>query len=144
MWILPVVRRAVLIGSALLAAAAPAASATPTDTVLKVSLELDGRSRSWALSCEPPRGTLPERDAACASLARLGDVTAAPQSPQVCVTGSPAWLGGVSLRGRIHGVPIRQLVAANYRCWGQTSAYGLARALGLGPHLLAARSQSRG
>ena len=105
-------------------------------TSLRVELSVDGVFRSWTLRCDPAVGTLPNRSAACARLARLSDL-GAPVAPTACIAGFPSWLTGLSVRGTIRGVSVRRLLDSDYRCWGSTSGLGLGRALGVGPHLVA-------
>lgn len=69
--------------AAVVAATTPAAAPAPTS--LRVVYYEDGREPEtrivWTLRCNPPRGTLPRRSAACRELARLGASTLRPVPP---------------------------------------------------------------
>jgi hypothetical protein len=94
----------VIVVATLAVAVAAAPAASPKPIALRVVYFEDGREPEtkivrW-LRCNPPRGTLPRRTAACRELARLGVSTLLPIPPATACTeiyGGPqvAYVSGV-------------------------------------------------
>jgi hypothetical protein len=62
---------------------------SPPSTGAELTIVIDdgaGRKRTWTLTCDPPGGTHPDPDAACAALAAKGEAALPPKRKDVACT----------------------------------------------------------
>ena len=78
-------------------------TAAPTDLVIRVWPQGQGRSRTWTLRCEPAGGSLPAARAACSRLNREALRPLPPDTICTQIYGGPQ---RARITGRIDGEPI--------------------------------------